>query len=422
MSDKKKETIFRAASLERLSSPEQLDKLVKVTNSKGWLSLIGILFILTVTLIWSFVGEVPTKVNARGILIKSGGIKSIEHSTSGKITDVSIIQGMTVEKGDVIARLASPDTLARISSAKFELENLEQNKQRYLDFFIENGPLKKDYFVRSQGSKEEQLRDAMREVDDQKKKLEAQKDLFKRGGVSGEDLRNSQQELDRLELVRDNAQNALKQLTMSALSENKQHGETLTGLTNRVSEKMKEITFLQQQLDMQSKVVTPYSGKVIEVLTQKGGLIAPGQPVATIELSGKDLKNIEGIVFISSIEGKKLDPGMDAQISPSTVKAAEYGVMLGKVTSVSEYPVTRAYMAKILGPDLAQQFAVIGDPMEIKVDLVSDPDTISGFKWSSRNGPPIQIRTGTPADITVTIKKERPIALVFPIFKSKLGL
>ena len=52
--------IFRKAALERLSSPEQLDQLMQITNSKGWLALIALAIILGAALVWAIFGRIPT--------------------------------------------------------------------------------------------------------------------------------------------------------------------------------------------------------------------------------------------------------------------------------------------------------------------------------------------------------------------------
>lgn len=80
---------------------------------------------------------------------------------------------------------------------------------------------------------------------------------------------------------------------------------------------------------------------------------------------------------------------MDACISPVTVRQEEFGYMLGKVTSVSTQPVTIAGMTRTLGNDiLVQQIAAQGAPFLVEISLVPDTSTVSGFKWSSRQGPP----------------------------------
>jgi len=68
---------YRKASLIRLSASEQLDHLMTVTASRDWI-ILAVIGSLTVTaLLWSIFGQLPIRVNGKGILIRSGGIFEI---------------------------------------------------------------------------------------------------------------------------------------------------------------------------------------------------------------------------------------------------------------------------------------------------------------------------------------------------------
>jgi len=64
--------IFRKVSLERLSSPEQLDQLMTVTTPCGWISLAAIGGVILTALLWSIFGTIPKTVKSQGILIRGG--------------------------------------------------------------------------------------------------------------------------------------------------------------------------------------------------------------------------------------------------------------------------------------------------------------------------------------------------------------
>ncbi len=82
MSDNQNETtqefapteLFRAKVLDRLSSPEQMDLLMTITDRKSWLALIGFSVVAIATMIWAFWGIIPQTVTAQGILLQKGGI------------------------------------------------------------------------------------------------------------------------------------------------------------------------------------------------------------------------------------------------------------------------------------------------------------------------------------------------------------
>ena len=51
--------LFRKSSLERVSSPDQLNEYIKVTNPSLIVMLVGIFTILAAGVIWIFSGVIP---------------------------------------------------------------------------------------------------------------------------------------------------------------------------------------------------------------------------------------------------------------------------------------------------------------------------------------------------------------------------
>ncbi len=123
-----KQSIFRDVSLKRLSSPERLDQLIKVTSPKAWLALMAIGLLLAAAIAWSFAGSIPTKIEGQGILLNDGGVFSLTHAVSGQVIDVRFTAGDHVKKGDVLARIDQPELVEEINEALGKLSDLEQNQ------------------------------------------------------------------------------------------------------------------------------------------------------------------------------------------------------------------------------------------------------------------------------------------------------
>ena len=139
--------------------------------------------------------------------------------------------------------------------------------------------------------------------------------------------------------------------------------------------------------------------------------------------TGSSVKNLVAVVYVPSVHGKKVKPGMDIHIAPSTVRQEEYGMMLGKVTFVSNFPATPRGMAMALKNDqLVQSLSGNGAPYEVHADLVVDPATPSRYRWSSSKGPPVDIQSGTLASGQVTVDRQRPVAAVLPLLRRWSGM
>lgn len=61
-------TLFRKASLDRISSPEQLNDYIKVSNPSIWAVIIALCVLLVTVFIWSMIGRLPTNVDVVGVM------------------------------------------------------------------------------------------------------------------------------------------------------------------------------------------------------------------------------------------------------------------------------------------------------------------------------------------------------------------
>ncbi|MBQ3966964.1 MAG: NHLP bacteriocin system secretion protein, partial [Treponema sp.] len=190
-------------------------------------------------------------------------------------------------------------------------------------------------------------------------------------------------------------------------------------IDRQVNEKRHELAVLNENYQKSTRILSPTTGIVLEMSVEKNDYVNPG---TTIALIGKDgTSPTEAILFIAANEGKKIKQGMKIGVIPSTVKREEYGYIQGIVTEVSEYPVTEAYMNTVLKNSmLTRTFTQIQNPIEVRASIIPDPNTVSGYKWSSSKGPDEKMSSGILCSSTVTVEEKRPIELVIPMFKKKI--
>ena len=309
--------IYRKVSLERLSSPEQLDSLMTVTSPRSWIALTAVGMLVAAAIIWGVFGSIPTKLSYPGILLKSGGIQRVVAGTGGQITDIRVVNDDFIGKGQVVARIAQPEMVEQINSARAQLTSLQN--------------------------------------------------------------------------TRANA-GTIKQLKL-------------------------KINQLESQLETASRVVSPVSGRVVEVKVARGDFMTPGQTLVSLEPTGEEIKDLEAVLYVRAEDAKKIEPGMAVNIALTSIKKEEYGLLLGRVTSVPKYPQSFAGMMQTLAnEELVKQMMGMGAPVEVHIDIIPDAGTVSGYKWTTPAGPPVKLNSGTLATGSVTVKTQRPLALIFPQF------
>ena len=120
-------------------------------------------------------------------------------------------------------------------------------------------------------------------------------------------------------------------------------------------------------------------------------------------------------LFVSLDDGRQIQPGMPVQLALSSVKQEQSGFLLGTVTAVDELPANQEAMLRVVGNDaFVQTLAAAGQLVPVQVQLVRDPSAANGYRWSSAQGPPTQLRPGMVFQGTITIDEQRAINLVIP--------
>jgi HlyD family secretion protein len=124
--DKKKESIFRQESLERLSSPEGLDQLMQVLAPKDWLALTVFAGLTILGLVWSIVGRIPITVQGRGIFLQPRQIIDLQSLIAGQLESLNVSNGKCVKKNEILATINPVQQREKLRLAKEKLTQLQK--------------------------------------------------------------------------------------------------------------------------------------------------------------------------------------------------------------------------------------------------------------------------------------------------------
>ena len=86
-----KNSLFRKKSIDRVSSPEQLNDRIRVTNPGVWLLMIGILLVLTGICVWGIFGRLNTLLSVGAVTEQGQTVCYIKEENRDQVT-----LGMTV--------------------------------------------------------------------------------------------------------------------------------------------------------------------------------------------------------------------------------------------------------------------------------------------------------------------------------------
>jgi hypothetical protein len=132
-------------------------------------------------------------------------------------------------------------------------------------------------------------------------------------------------------------------------------------LRNRASLKRKlavreaetRLELLQARFQRDTRIVSPYAGKVVDLLITPHALVEKGTAAALLRSLNTASEDLEAILFVPAGQGKKIRVGDAVQVAPDTVRRQEHGFIRGEIRSVSEIPCTdQAMLAELKHPAL----------------------------------------------------------------------
>ncbi len=361
---------FRKEALKKLSSPDDLDRLMPVTDARGWIALFAGGILLLAVIIWGFFGKIPVTIPGDGITMVTGSIDAIYIRTNGVLRRFHLKGGDVVQKGELLGVIEQPELHQAVENARSERSFIQQHHNEREAF----------------------LQKTVLSLSERVERLNA---LFKEGLVekalvtsAGQDLMNAKNEL--------------------------------YSTTEKKAAADRNYSALQYNYQWQTDLVAPYTGKVAEVHYNNGDFVTTSKYLLLLEQLEPNGKSSEGLFFymyVSAENAKNAKRGMKVYVSPSTVVPEEHGHIIGDVIAVSDYPATAESIENDINESIARKYSSGPPVYKVIVKLRRDPLSYSGYSWTSGKGPHVTITSGTLCTGRITVEEQRPVDLVIPVFK-----
>lgn len=422
MAEKEKQhPLFRRRALEEQGKPRSLDTGLKVISGKAWLTLIGLIILVSTIIGWSFLGSIPIKVQGKGILIsKQGGIfQASAPQGGGEVIELLVKPGDTVAIGQIVARLSAPHLQKEHEVANNYLQRLTKEKTKLST--LANKEINANAVVLDKQQKilESRLSLETENLNHVSTLLETKRKARASGIVTQDELMITLRDYYSSKREIESIKERLNQIVIDKKSFADRWNERSRQLSMDVERQRETVEQAQQKLNLAELVDSPINGIVNDVQASVGDQLAAGETVLTITQKDQELI---ALVFIPALDGKKIKPNMKAQITPTNIKKEEYGSMLGTVSSVSNFPTTPEALASLLhNKELEKYFSEAGAPIMTRVNLTPDAQTPSGYKWTSSKGPDETISAGTLVLADITTRTQSPISLIIPMLKKLFG-
>ena len=299
------QTPFRKSAIDKISSPEQLDELMQITNPKSWIMLISLFLIIVTGIVWGFVGVVKDTVEGRGLLVQTGGIYDIYSNTSGQVKSILFNENDYVVEGDVIA-LITQDELEK---------SLNDNNERITELYRQYEQLKsfgaKDLKIQKKllSDRQSLLDDSFQRVNEKiiwlTEQVEVGKGLFEKGLITKSNYLQSKQSLSMSKEELSHLENQSKEIEKLGLELQFYQKQELESSLQKINELERIQETLKQKIERDSKISSSFEGKILDISIDVGSLVHPGLQILKLEMKSNQ-KSLKGIIFVSGNDGKKV--------------------------------------------------------------------------------------------------------------------
>ncbi|MFC8510263.1 HlyD family efflux transporter periplasmic adaptor subunit [Streptomyces sp. NPDC057411] len=156
-------------------------------------------------------------------------------------------------------------------------------------------------------------------------------------------------------------------------------------------------------------------GRVTTLFATLGSVVTTGADVATVERVTRPDEPLVAMVYVPGASAATLRVGAPVELRVQSAPQERFGVLRGRVDAVGRTPQSRAQIGAFLGDGgLAAQLSPPGGAVPVRVRLQRSTATASGYSWSTADGPPYPVDSGTPVTGAVQLAPQRPVDWLLP--------
>ncbi len=415
--------LFRQEALDKISDPDQLDQTLQLVQPRHVLGVgVGILVIVG-GLVWSILSTAPEKVNGHGVLLSPAGVANVTTPGTGRIERLLVSPGQHVKQGQAVAEISRPELRDELEAARTEAEEAHHQLQAMAETFAVQEALQSDLQKEMRAALETRVASLQEQRQTLIKRREGGVALRRKGFISEFKLYETETQLAEVANELAKVRNRITELAVEHARQKGDRQQQLAQAELLVNNLVRKAEKLEHKYNRKRVAVAPSDGRVVEISVDPSDPVEQGQPIMRLLSSdGAGDTTLSAVVFVPDTEGKRVRPGMAAQVAPSTVKVEKDGFILGQVVRVAELPSSRESMLRRLkNALLVDKILEDGPPFEVEIKLARDPSTPSGYAWSSGMGPGISVEVGTVAETGVVVDRTPILSLVFPAFDHVIG-
>lgn len=401
------------------ATTEELDHLLVVVRLPLWLPLGALVCICFSALVWSIWGRIPITVNGVGVLINPGNVKGVQAEAGGQVEEILVRPGDIIKEGDNVAVVRQTIQEQSVRQAHENHDEIKVTNTRTLEVNAQRFKIRMDSLDRQEAllTESKELSESVHTATQER--YDAVLELSEEGLANRDLLLSSKSALVESQTKMSNYEVQLQQLELEREQAMQENIQTEFGLRNQIDDARRTLERLELQLENERYVRSGVSGRVLEVKISVGRMVSFGTPVISVETSEAP-EALVNLCYFPVKDGKRILDEMRMLITPTTVKRERYGGIVGTVTKVSSFPVSREAAINVVGSqELTSALMTKGAMIEVEAVMKPSENTnsVSNYQWSSKD-PPVVVSQGMVTMNRITIEQRAPITYIMPLLRS----
>jgi multidrug resistance efflux pump len=338
-----------------------------------------------------------------------GRLFSINTRVDGVVSSIEVKPGDGIKKGELVAKISDHEYDQKLARTEKNVASLTSDLANLKDQIDKEGAAQMNYFHKQLKSSEFSLKQINKRIKEIIADLKLKKGLLKKGLIALSSVTEAEDKLSSAEVESEVTKTAIAQIRFNLIKGYRT--DDIQAEEKELAEAIKNRDLLKLQKHYYT-VLSPWDGDVLELKVAAGEIVSRGQNLILTEREDKKGSHNQVFAYFPIEQGKRLMVGQAATIAVSTVNTRQYGVIAGKVASVSKYAVSNKSLDKMYFNDELVNYLTDGKTV---IEAVIDPEINlerKEYKWSKGKNPPVSITTGTVClvkiDLSSDLSDDRP--------------
>ena len=377
---------------------------------------------------WALFCPIPTEVRGEGVLIYPENAGVLDARAAGQVRRLLVRAGEPVRRGQVLMEIALPVQEKQLMQQKGNLALLER----------QNAQLDERDTLRL-GAERATLDTALAKLEQDRRRYETLQGTYagklrnlewlaKREVVAplSSEVVGAEQgftstgaDLDQIRIEEKRVLSDYEKVKLAVETEALQR-------RYRIEDLRREIRVTEARLGFDGRVLAERDGRVLDLQVIEGQTVGMGQRLGTIgrgQVDDASAGQLKAVAYFSPADARRLPIGLPVEVVPLWNQRGRFGGIEGKVKHVLTLPATEEDISTTIGnPQLAASLVKDGPVMRAEIELVRDPTSRDGYRWTlSRGSGVFPVREGLTVSTFAYVEWRTPLSYILPGVRSLTG-